>query len=116
MSASPRRWPSQLLDRGVSYVERRTADTMIQIEAHYASRAIDPQRLAQAARLALVAEPILACRFVEHRLAPYWEEAELDDELVFRLADSAEAVDAFVCETLDRAQAPRLRVCAWNGP
>lgn len=116
MPGGPRRWPSQLLDRGVSYLERRTADAIIQIDAHYAESRIDPQRLAQAARLALVAEPILACRFVEHRLAPYWEEGVFDAEQVFRLAESVEAIDAFVRETLDPAQAPRLRVCVWNAP
>lgn len=116
MSGGPRRWPSQLLDRGVSYLERRTADTIIQVDAHYAGSWIDPQRLAQAARLAMIAEPILACRFVEHRLAPYWEEEACDAEPVFRLAESAAAIDAFARETLDPARAPRLRVCAWNAP
>jgi NRPS condensation-like uncharacterized protein len=110
-----RHWPTQLLDRGVSYLERRTAETMIQIEAVYAGP-IDPDRLARAGALALLAEPILACGFIDHRLAPYWEEDVASAQRVFEQATNSAELEAFTHRRLDPGQAPRLRVCAWNGP
>lgn len=113
MSVPAHLLPTQLLDRGVSYLDGKSADTMIQIEACY-DIAVDPVRLAQATRLALVVEPILACRFVEHRLAPFYEAADVDDAILFRTVDNAGDYAAFQRETIPPGQAPRLRVCLWN--
>lgn len=102
--------PTQLLDRGVSFLDRTTADTMIQIELGF-DRPVDPERLERAARLTLAVEPILACRFVAHRLAPYWQRAETDDALLFRIAADDADYEAFKREPIRPDHAPRLRIC-----
>lgn len=102
--------PTQLLDRGVSFLDRKTADTMIQIELCF-DGPVDVGRLEHAARLALRVEPILACRFVAHRLAPYWEPADGDDAALFRIAETRDAYDAFKREPILPGQAPRIRIC-----
>lgn len=113
MSVPANLLPTQLLDRGVSYLDGKSADTMIQIETRY-DVAVDADRLAQAAGLALVVEPILACRFVEHRLAPFWQRADVDDDIAFRSVDNAADYAAFQREAIPPGQAPRLRICLWN--
>lgn len=79
---------------------------------------IDADRLAEATRLVLEAEPVLASRFVRRSSWPYWEKpGELDDGKIFSIV-AAPDVGPLVTEHLaaprDPFAAPQVEVCLFR--
>jgi NRPS condensation-like uncharacterized protein len=107
-----RRFPSQLIDRTLAYLAE-TGEMMIQLELAF-PHPLDGDRLARAAVLALAAEPVLGCRFVDHWRKPYWEEAPAAEREVFVEAQTGAEFEAFKVASIETYSGPRLRVCLWN--
>jgi NRPS condensation-like uncharacterized protein len=108
----PRRFPSQLIDRALAYLNG-VGEMMLQIELTF-THPLDGDRLARAVCLALDAEPVLGCRFVDHWRKPYWERVAVDDRDVVVEAKSKAEFEAFKVAAIDTYNGPRLRVCLWN--
>lgn len=108
----PRRFPSQLIDRTLAYIDG-DGEMMLQLELEFTGP-LDAARLARATRLALDAEPVLGCRFVEHWRKPYWERVPVDDGDVFVEAQTRLEFEAFKVAPIALSSGPRIRVCLWN--
>jgi NRPS condensation-like uncharacterized protein len=111
-SALPKRFPSQLIDRTLAYLEG-AGEMMLQLELAF-THPLDGDRLARAACLALEVEPVLGCRFVDHWRRPYWERAPAGEREVFVEAQSEAEFEAFKLASLETYSGPRLCVCLWN--
>lgn len=109
----PQRLPSQLIDRTLAYLEG-AGEMMIQLELAFPNP-LDATRLARATCLALAAEPVLGCRWVDHWRKPYWERVSANEQDIFVAAQSEAEFELFKEAALDTA-GPRLRVCLWNFP
>lgn len=114
LNAIPTRFPSQLIDRTLACLEG-AGEMMLQLELTF-PHPLDADRLARATVLALVAEPVLGCRFVDHWRRPYWERVAVDEQEIFIEAQTRAEFEAFKVAPMDPYNGPRLRVCLWNFP
>lgn len=118
-AATASRYPSVMLDRLVSLM-RANADLQSHVILTLDGR-LDEERLAHALRLAVHAEPIYGCRWVEQWWRPYWEmRTDLDTAPLCSLQRvSAEALDAevqkFMIAVDDPSVDPILHVRIFRG-
>jgi NRPS condensation-like uncharacterized protein len=108
----PKRFPSQLVDRAMSYGDM-LCEMMIQLELEFTEQ-LDADRLDRAVNLALDAEPILGCRFVHHWRKPHWERVAPDARRAFVLAQNELEFESFKVASANAYAAPQVRVCLWN--
>lgn len=109
-----KRSPSVMEDRFLCYLGNM-CDLMIQLEMDFADP-LDAERLARALNLALEAEPILGCRFVEHWRKPYWEPLQRDErerETLVVTDDQAEYL-AFRDASIDTRVGPQVKACLYR--
>lgn len=75
---------------------------------------LDEARLGRAVRLALDAEPVVGCRFVERPLRPYWQRCNgLEGAFTFRIVGPGEqdgAANAFLLAPMDPFNGPQASV------
>lgn len=109
---TPRRFPSQAIDRAVSYLDP-TGESVIQLEMEFTQK-LDAARLARATALALDAEPILGCRFVHHWWKPYWKRLAQNVGSVFLEVQTETEFESFKLASIDAYKGPQIRVCLWN--
>ena len=106
------RFPVTLVD-SVAYLLRMRAETGVINCVLSLSGQIDESRLRRAVRLAMDAEPILGCRFVERWYRPYWSRRTDLDELplceVVSGDDDPCALAHFLTASLDPARDPLLK-------
>ncbi len=93
-SVIPERFPSVLIDRFACVMERHLADMKIQMEMVFDHR-LDLDRLQRAFRLALDAEPVLGCRFVDRLPELHWQRLPHIDHELLELTDDLERFSAF---------------------
>lgn len=114
MATIPARFPTQLMDRTLAYLNH-TGDMILHIEMVFAQQ-LDPARLARAAYLALTAEPILGCQLVHDWRMPHWARITATEQDVFVVADSEATYEAFKVMPIDTHNGPRIRLCLWPAP
>lgn len=68
---------------------------------------LDPDRLSDALRLSLDAEPVLGCRFVPRWICPYWERLDKVDPT--HLLKTDQTVDEFLGADFDEKQHPQVQ-------
>ena len=107
MISIPDRFPSVLVDRFACIMDRHIADMMIQMEMAFDHR-LDLDRLGRALRLALDAEPILGCRFVDKPPELHWRRLpDLDRELL-EVTEDEKPFSAFRTRRIHPCEGPQL--------
>ena len=98
------------------FINRQTCNQQIGCVIEVEGR-IDKERYVQAAKLAMKAEPILGCRFVERFWRPYWEpRSDLDPNSLefFDCVETDEVeeavIDFFVNRLCDPVRGPLFRI------
>ncbi|MHB8893686.1 MAG: hypothetical protein ACYC99_00705 [Candidatus Geothermincolia bacterium] len=89
---TPSRFKASLMDQA-EYLDRIICNQQIQCVLELDGR-VDESRLERALRLAMDAEPVLGCRFVEGRLAPHWQRRDdLDQVELFSVEECSDETD-----------------------
>lgn len=114
MNNIPNRFPARLIDRYCDFFTP-ICEMMIQLEMEF-DRGLDAERLAKAVDLALDAEPILGCRFVDSSYKPYFERLEPSNRIAFSLARSEGEYQSFKSSPMDYRKGPQANVCLWQSP
>ncbi|MCP4699040.1 MAG: hypothetical protein GY862_19635 [Gammaproteobacteria bacterium] len=110
----PRRFSSTILDRGVSYLNV-IGSMAISMEFVF-DRALDAERLNDALKRTLDAEPVLGCRFVRHWRKPYWERLDKPLPELLTLAENGAGYESFKIEGIDASAGPQIKACLWHSP
>ncbi len=120
-SVIPERFRAVAGDK-LGFVHMHIMDYQIHFIAEF-DGILDKDRLAQAMRLLMDAEPVLGSRFVYHWRAPWWQRAEgLATEDFFSFVEGVEGVkgdvQAFIGEQIDSYSAPQVkaRIVRSGGP
>ncbi len=112
MTEIPDKIQAQLWDR-ISVFSKSVEFLMVQLELEFAER-LDTDRLSRAIDLALDAEPILGCRFVEHWRKPYWEKVDKTEWETFLLTEEESEYEIFKNSSFDTHNGPQLKACLWR--
>ncbi len=100
----PSHFPSVMLDQIVYCMQNKIADLQVRCIISFDGR-VEAERMAQAVRLSLDAEPILGCRFVERWWRPYWKRREdlnhLKNFTLVKTTDSASEIIRFLSESIN---------------
>ena len=103
----PRRFRTRNTDQGMDILDTFFVPR-IQLLVDFEGP-LDPDRLADALRLCLDAEPVLGCRFVPRWIKPYWERLSGSDLHPADLLQTGPDVDAFLAGDFQREAGPQLR-------
>lgn len=101
----PRRFRTHTTDQGMDILSEFFVPR-IQLLADLEGP-LDPDRLCDALRLTLDAEPILGCRFVPRWICPYWERLEKVDPS--HLLKTDQTVEEFLAADFDEKQHPQFQ-------
>lgn len=109
----PSHFPSVMLDQIVYCMQNKIADLQVRCIISFDGR-VEAERMAQAVRLSLDAEPILGCRFVERWWRPYWKRREdlnhLKNFTLVKTTDSASEIIRFLSESINPLETPLVQV------
>jgi NRPS condensation-like uncharacterized protein len=112
MPVIPSRFPASAQDQ-VNYLMRRGGNQQLHCVMTLDGQ-LDAERIAQAVRLSVEAEPVLGCRFVEHPRRPYWERcddlAHLPLCRVIEAQDPEAAIWRFITTPIDSGIGARVQV------
>lgn len=112
MKDIPQRFPARLMDCYTDY-QAQFNEMMVQLEMEFTDE-LDAKRLEKAVDLALDAEPVLGCRFVDDFSKPFFERLETDKRSAFLLAKSQNEYETFKCVSIDHRTGPQINVCLWH--
>jgi NRPS condensation-like uncharacterized protein len=101
----PHRFRTHTADRGMDILSEffvPRIQMLIDLEGP-----LDPDRLAEALRLSLDAEPVLGCRFVPRWICPYWERLEKVDPA--HLLKTDQTPEEFLAADFDEKQHTQLQ-------
>ncbi|MFC9712565.1 condensation domain-containing protein [Paenibacillus sp. NPDC056933] len=80
---------------------------------------LDPNLLNEAIQITVGLQPILACRFVEDPVRPYWKKAEMAVSAEIRLGSLEESLDeavaSYIVEKNDFESGPAMRAALFRG-
>lgn len=114
----PDRFPATLADR-VAYLLRGRIESGVGNFVISLLGRVDESRLGRAVRLAMDAEPVLGCRFVEHRFHPCFQRRTDLDQLPLCTVVEAHCGGTpwagFLAESLDPTRDPMLKVVVFRG-
>lgn len=105
----PNRFQAEYAERTLLKTFSMTGDLMLQVEMNFADN-LDYDRMRQAFRLALIAEPILGCRFVHNSQRPYWERIPKVDTAHLQIFEDESQYEEYKHSTIDPQLGP-----AFNG-
>jgi NRPS condensation-like uncharacterized protein len=111
MDTIPGRFPTSAIDKIISSGQDiGIADFMLQMELIF-KHELDIQRLTDALKLMLDAQPILGCRLVTERNKIYWERLNKPWPDIFFFTRDQEVFDTFRDQPLDSRQGPQINAC-----
>ncbi|MBI4270755.1 MAG: hypothetical protein HY615_10520 [Candidatus Rokubacteria bacterium] len=115
----PRRFPVTFVDF-LAYSLRGLSDNGVGNCVMTLDGRVDEARLRRTIRLAMDAEPILGCQFVNHWLHPYWRRrTDLDELPLCRVVEGDEnspAFRKFLTGSIDPSRDPVIEVVVFRGP
>ena len=114
MEGIPHRYRATLMDCYTDLIAA-CGDLTIRLELEF-DEGLDERRLEKAVELALDAEPVLGCRFVDDSYRPYFERLEAGKRSAFLLANSAREYGTFKSTPIDHRAGPQISVCLWHSP
>jgi NRPS condensation-like uncharacterized protein len=101
----PHRFPARTADQGIDILSEFFVPR-IQLLIDF-DGPLDPDRLSEALRLSLDAEPVMGCRFVPRWIRPYWERLEKVDPA--QLLKTGQTPEEFLGADFDETQHPQLQ-------
>lgn len=114
----PSRFPVTVVDF-IAYSMRMQTDNGVGNAVISLAGRVDDSRFRKAIRMALDAEPILGCRFVDHWFRPYWQRRTDLDELplcpVVEGDEQSPAFARFLIESIDPSRDPLFKAMIFRG-